>query len=80
MIGGFEIYRARRGEYRFRYRASTGDIVATSAAYPTKAEARTAMAAVFRTADGSTPADTRRRKQRRNRWGWVLDSKEGRPT
>ena len=74
-MGGFEIYRARRGEYRFRYRASTGDIVATSAAYPTKAEA-----AVFRTADGSTPAGTRRRKQRRNRWGWVLGSKEGRPT
>ena len=46
-MGAFEIYRARRGEYRFRYRASTGEIVATSAAYPTKAETRTAMTAVF---------------------------------
>ncbi len=56
-MGAFEIYRARRGEYRFRYRASTGEIVATSAAYSTKAEARTALAAVFRAADGSSHAD-----------------------
>ena len=75
-MGAFEIYRARRGEYRFRYRASTGEIVATSTAYRTKAEARTAMAAVFRTADGSTYADIPRRRHRRNRWGWTSSSKE----
>ena len=79
-MGAFEIYRARRGEYRFRYRASTGEIVATSTAYPTKAEARTAMAAVFGTADDSTHADRPRRRHRRNRWGWILASKEAGPT
>ena len=65
-MGAFEIYRASRGEYRFRYRASTGEIVATSAAYPTKAEAKKAMAAVLRAADGSDHAD---RPSRRHQWG-----------
>ena len=75
-MGAFEIYRARRGEYRFRYRASTGEIVATSTAYPTKAEATTAMAAVFGTAEGSTHADRPRRRHRRNRWGWIQARKK----
>ena len=78
-MGAFEIYRAGRGEYRFRYRASTGEIVATSTAYPTKAEARTAMAAVLGPAEQSTQDRTRRR-HRRNRWGWIQASKEADPT
>ena len=44
VTGVFEIYRAGKGEYRFRYRASSGEVVATSAAYPTRAEAKKAMA------------------------------------
>ena len=80
MTGTFEIYRAGRGEYRFRYRASTGEIVATSAAYRTKAEARTALAVVFRAADGSTRAHTPRLRHRRSWWALDLGSKEGRPT
>ena len=57
MSGKFEIYRAGKGEYRFRYRASTGQIVATGSAYPTKAEAKKALAAVLQAADGSNSAD-----------------------
>ena len=79
-MGAFEIYRARRGEYRFRYRANTGEIVATSTAYPTKAEARMAMTALFGTATGSTDADRPRRSHRRKRWGWTLRSTEAGPT
>ena len=80
VMGAFEIYRARRGEYRFRYRANTGEIVATSTAYPTKAEARRAMAAVFGAAEGSTNAGRPRRRHRRHRWGWTLGGKEAGPT
>lgn len=65
VTGVFEIYRASKGEYRFRYRAGSGEIVATSAAYPTRAEAKRAMAAVLRAADGSDRAD---RPSRRHRW------------
>ena len=79
-MGAFEIYRARRGEYRFRYRASTGEIVATSTAYPTKAEAKTALASVFGNVDDSTHDQGSRRRQRRNRWGWTLGGKEAGPT
>ena len=66
VTGVFEIYRAGKGEYRFRYRASSGEVVATSAAYPTRAEAKKAMAGVFQAADGSDRAD---RPSRRHRWG-----------
>ena len=64
--GVFEVYRAGKREYRFRYRASTGEVVATSAAYPTKAEAKKAIGAVLRAADGSNRAD---RPSRWQRWG-----------
>lgn len=72
MTGQLEIYRAGRGEYRFRYRSSTGEIVATGAAYPTKAEARKAMAAVLRAADGSDRADN---PSQTHRWSGPASAK-----
>ena len=66
VTGVFEIYRSGKREYRFRYRASTGEIVAPSSGYPTKAEAKKAMAAVLQAADGSNRGDT---PSRRHRWG-----------
>jgi len=36
----FEVYEDRSGKFRFRLRASTGQVVATSEAYETKAAAR----------------------------------------
>ena len=72
MTGKFEIYRAGRGEYRFRYRSSSGEIVATSTAYPTKAEARKAMTAVLRAADGSDRADN---PNQTHRWSGPASTK-----
>ena len=57
MTGKFEIYRDGKGEYRFRFRAGNGHIVATGAAYPTKADARRAVAAVMHASGGSKRAD-----------------------
>ena len=50
MAGKFEIYRDGKRVYRFRFRAGNGQIVATGGAYPTKADAKRAMAAVMRAA------------------------------
>ena len=57
MTGKFEIYKDRRGEYRFRFRASNGQIVATGSSYPTKKDAKRAVAAVMHAAAGSEIAD-----------------------
>jgi uncharacterized protein YegP (UPF0339 family) len=53
VAGKFEIYKDRRGEYRFRFRAGNGQIVATGSSYPTKKDAKRAVAAVMRAAAGS---------------------------
>ena len=60
MAGKFEIYRVAKGEYRFRFRAGNGQIVATGGSYPTKGDAERAVAAVMRAADGSTGPDKKR--------------------
>lgn len=57
MRGKFEIYKDRNGEYRFRFRAANGQIVAEGSPYPTKAEAKQAVAAVMAAAAGSEIAD-----------------------
>ena len=57
MTGKFEIYKDRRGEYRFRFRAGNGQIVAEGSSYPTKAEAKRAVAAVMHAAAGSEVTD-----------------------
>ena len=87
--------RAREGESDGRVRDLSGqtrrvpiplpcehgrEIVATSTAYPTKAEAKTALASVFGNVDDSTHDQGWRRRQRRNRWGWTLGGKEAGPT
>ena len=43
MTGKFEIYKDRNGDYRFRFRAANGQIVAEGSPYPTKAEAKRAV-------------------------------------
>jgi len=57
VTGKFEIYKDRRGEYRFRFRAGNGQIVATGSSYPTKKAAKRAVAAVMNAAAGSKIAD-----------------------
>jgi uncharacterized protein len=39
MAGKFEVYEDRAGKYRFRLKASNGQVVATGEAYETKAAA-----------------------------------------
>ncbi len=58
MTGKFEIYKDRNGDYRFRFRAANGQIVAEGSPYPTKAEAKRAVAAVMAAASGSEVTDT----------------------
>jgi uncharacterized protein len=40
MAGKFEVYKDRSGKFRFRLKASNGQVVATDEAYETKAAAR----------------------------------------
>ncbi|HKL11847.1 MAG TPA: YegP family protein [Clostridia bacterium] len=37
MAGKFEVYKDARGEYRFRLKASNGQVIATGEGYKTKA-------------------------------------------
>jgi uncharacterized protein YegP (UPF0339 family) len=40
MAGKFEVYQDRAGKFRFRLKASNGQVVATGEAYKTKAAAK----------------------------------------
>ena len=57
MAGKFEIYKDRKGEFRWRLKAGNGEIVATGESYPTKAGARKGTEAVQRAADGAKVED-----------------------
>jgi uncharacterized protein YegP (UPF0339 family) len=58
MAGKFEVYEDRAGKFRFRLKASNGQIVATGEAYETKAAAKKGCEAVARAADGATIEET----------------------
>lgn len=53
MAGKFEVYEDRAGKYRFRLKASNGQVVATGEAYETKAAAKKGCESVQRAADGA---------------------------
>jgi uncharacterized protein len=71
MAGKFEVYKDRAGKFRFRLKASNGQVVATGEAYETKAAAKKGCESVLRAATvrrsrklnrrGQDPAETRRR-------------------
>lgn len=48
MAAVFEIYQTESGKYRFRLRASNGEVVATGQSYGTAADARRGVRAVQR--------------------------------
>jgi uncharacterized protein YegP (UPF0339 family) len=54
MAGKFEVYQDKAGKYRFRLKASNGEIVATGEAYESKASARAGCESVQRAADGAS--------------------------
>jgi uncharacterized protein YegP (UPF0339 family) len=58
MAGKFEVYKDRSGKYRFRLKASNGQIVATGEAYETKASALKGCESVQKAADGAPIVET----------------------
>ncbi len=57
MAGKFEVYKDKASKYRFRLRASNGEVIATGEAYETKAAAHAGCEAVQRAALGGTIID-----------------------
>jgi uncharacterized protein YegP (UPF0339 family) len=53
MAGKFEVYKDRSGKFRFRLKASNGQVVATGEAYETKAAAKKGCESVLRAATGA---------------------------
>jgi uncharacterized protein YegP (UPF0339 family) len=58
MAGKFEVYEDRGGKYRFRLKASNGQVVAVGEAYETKAAALKGCEAVQRAAAGAEIVET----------------------
>lgn len=54
MSGKFEVYEDKGNQYRFRLKASNGEVVAQGESYPTKAGAKEGCEAVQRAASGAT--------------------------
>ena len=54
MSGKFEVYEDKPGKYRFRLKASNGQIVASGEAYETKAAAKKGCESVQKAADGAS--------------------------
>jgi len=53
MAGKFEVYKDRAGKFRFRLKASNGQVVATGEAYETRAAAKKGCESVLRAATGA---------------------------
>ena len=53
MAGKFEVYEDRAGKFRFRLKASNGQVVATGEAYESKAAAKKGCESVLRAATGA---------------------------
>jgi uncharacterized protein len=58
MSGKFEVYKDRGGKFRFRLKASNGQVVATGEAYETKASALKGCESVQKAAQGATVVET----------------------
>ena len=51
--GKFEVYKDRAGKFRFRLKASNGQVVATGEAHETRAAAKKGCESVLRAATGA---------------------------
>jgi uncharacterized protein YegP (UPF0339 family) len=58
MAGKFEVYEDKSGKFRFRLKASNGQIVASGEAYESKAAARKGCESVQKAADGAPIEET----------------------
>ena len=72
MAGKFELYKDKSGKFRFRLKASNGQVIATGEAYETKASALNGID------DGADPKMNRRPSTRRGEWGRIGRSGLGR--
>ena len=50
MAAKFELYKDRSGKFRFRLKATNGQVIAASAAYTTKAAAKNGIASIQKNA------------------------------
>jgi uncharacterized protein len=57
MAGKFEIYKDKGGKFRFRLKASNGEIIAVGEAYESKASAKNGIESVQKNAAGATVVD-----------------------
>ena len=53
MAGKFELYKDKAGKYRFRLKASNGQVIAVGEAYESKAAAENGIASVQENAPGA---------------------------
>lgn len=58
MAGKFEVYEDKAGKFRFRLKASNGQVVAVGEAYETKAAAKNGCEAVQNAAAGASVVET----------------------
>jgi uncharacterized protein len=58
VAGKFQVYQDKAGKYRFRLKASNGQVVATGEAYETKAAAKKGCESVVRAATGAQVEET----------------------
>ena len=57
MAGKFEVYKDKAGKFRFRLKASNGQVIAVGEAYETKASAMNGIASVQKNAPGAAVDD-----------------------
>ena len=57
MAGKFELYKDKSGKFRFRLKASNGEIIAVGEAYDSKASAKNGIASVQKNAPDATVVD-----------------------
>lgn len=57
MAGKFEVYKDKAGKFRFRLKASNGQVIATGEAYESKASALKGVASVQQNAATATVDD-----------------------
>jgi uncharacterized protein YegP (UPF0339 family) len=57
MAGQFELYKDTAGKFRFRLKASNGQVIATGEAYETKASALNGIESVRKNAGSATLED-----------------------
>ena len=57
MAGKFELYKDAKGKFRFRLKASNGQIIAVGEAYETKAAAQNGIASVQKNAPDAPVVD-----------------------